>query len=663
MAIMLGKMTKIHLSFYFDSKKLKILQSYIGINQNLNNNIMTSVEDVKVLINSDIENLQKYHLTQVIIDSNNKELLDLYINKYNLTPTEISCVVFQMSNHIISQYDLFLDGTEENCAILFKVYLQNHLFDETGRSNVLRKYFTSCVMESDNLLKEDGFTEKELQDEVFARIMLLSEAKIPLIIYKKMFTDVTDYTFPHLDMINGIWNGQCTEYTQFEKFICLDDGTTQCVHSDMKPVDTEIYDLIINNNIMKTYIDLKMGNKSTFSVYDAQFYPNILNHTAIYDTLFLTDYWLKFVHRIFLLILMKEPNIGQNSYVVGLQPVNGYHRIASFKQYGNFMQLVECVRVYLDFLNLDDTTFEKYKRQILNEKLSIWIDYNSVGFSYSNVPNGKCIDIQKIQMNVNVLGEDNKIPESDHIFTHIKNMLELNYQNVKTLFPIFGRLENIYRLVAYNNIKEIAKAEYILPNEIKNITLNSDKPPAQFTEKVAFDVAGIGGINLSPRNIVGFTPRPITFLPPPHQQNTVDKLYVIRRGLGGIPVKSGCLAHSGLLLQTRDGNHHIVEYGVNHANKNEVTLKRVDLSDSTAKSFKDESYSWTKQVHGVNLSRQLSPEDIKSVMEDITKTNNYNLKNWNCHMAQEKTRRSLGLPVENSYKLNEKIETTGDILY
>jgi hypothetical protein len=431
----------------------------------------------------------------------------------------------------------------------------------------------------------------------------------------------------------------------------------------MKPVDTEIYNLIINNNITKTYIDLKMSNRSTFKVYDTQFYPNSLNHTAVYDTLFLTDYWLKFVHRIFTLVLLKETNIKQNGYVIGLQPVNEKYHIASFGRYPTFMSLADGVKFYLESLNLSNETFEKYKHQILNEKLSIWLDYNSIGFSYSDTPDGKCIDIQQIQMNVNVLKGDNSIPEPDHIFTHIKTMLEANYHNIRMLFPIFGRLENIYRLVALNNIRAIIKAGHIKPNELTNITLNSDKPPAQFTEKVAFDVAGIGGINLSPRNIVGFTPRPLSFLPPPLPQNTVEKLYVIRRGLGGAPVKSGCLAHSGLLLKTHDGNHHIVEYGTNHENKNEVILKRVELGNTNVAEFRDETYKWSKQVTGVNLDRKLTPEDIKSVMEDVTKTNNYNLKNWNCHMAQEKTRTALGLQVNNSYKLNEPIELREDMAY
>lgn len=625
---------------------------------------MTTLDEIKHVILSDKENLQKYHLTQIVIDCDDKELLDIYINKYNLTPTEVSCVVLQMSNHIISQYELFFKGTSEDTGILFKTYLQNHLFDVSGRRQVLQKYFTSCVMPSDKMLQTDGFTIDELDNETFARIMLLSEAKIPINIYRSMFKDVTDYTFPHLDMIRGIWNGQSTEYTQFSKFISKSDETMECVYEDMKPVDTEIYDLIVNNNIMKTYVDLKMGNQSTFRVYESQFFPKILHHTAVYDILFLTDYWLKFVHRIFTLVLLKEENIAQNSYVIGLQPVNGHHHIASFGKYTNFMNLVEGVKQYLGALNLNDTEWEKYKHQILNEKLSIWLDYNSIGFSYNDIPEGKCIDIQQISMNVNVLvGESNVIPTADHIYSHIKNMLEANYQNIKILFPIFGRLENIYRLIAYNNIKAIIKAGHIVSNERINITLQSDKPPAQSTEKFAFDIAGIGGINLSPRNIVGFNPRPITFLPQPVPSNVVDKLYVIRRGLGGIAVKSGCLAHSGLLLQTRDGNHHIVEYGANHENKNEVILKRVNLSDSNAQTFKDDTYNWSKQVNGVNLSRKLSPEDIKSVMEDVTKTNNYNLKNWNCHMAQEKTRRSLGLPVDNSYKLNEKIEMTGDVLY
>jgi len=41
-------------------------------------------------------------------------------------------------------------------------------------------------------------------------------------------------------------------------------------------------------------------------------------------------------------------------------------------------------------------------------------------------------------------------------------------------------------------------------------------------------------------------------------------------------------------------------------------------------------------------------------MEDIVKDQKYNIMSWNCHMAQEKTRKAVGLKVKNKYNL-EKI--------
>ena len=34
----------------------------------------------------------------------------------------------------------------------------------------------------------------------------------------------------------------------------------------------------------------------------------------------------------------------------------------------------------------------------------------------------------------------------------------------------------------------------------------------------------------------------------------------------------------------------------------------------------------------------------------VAQRRDYNIANWNCHMAQENTRRSLGLKVRNPYK-------------
>ena len=54
---------------------------------------------------------------------------------------------------------------------------------------------------------------------------------------------------------------------------------------------------------------------------------------------------------------------------------------------------------------------------------------------------------------------------------------------------------------------------------------------------------------------------------------------------------------------------------------------------------------------GNNISQEYEPQTLKKIMENVTKPRGeYHLTNNNCHMAQEETRRALGLDVENPYR-------------
>ena len=136
----------------------------------------------------------------------------------------------------------------------------------------------------------------------------------------------------------------------------------------------------------------------------------------------------------------------------------------------------------------------------------------------------------------------------------------------------------------------------------------------------------------------------------------VERVYVIRRKLDDLPVYLGWFAHSGLLLKTTNGRWFICEYGT-ESNKNKVSVYEVTktIKNSTIDKFTHDKRKWNKQICGSSLPTRVSVNSIKETMEDKTCKHVYRMLFWNCHMAQEATRESLGLHVDKKY-MEQKFE-------
>ncbi len=135
----------------------------------------------------------------------------------------------------------------------------------------------------------------------------------------------------------------------------------------------------------------------------------------------------------------------------------------------------------------------------------------------------------------------------------------------------------------------------------------------------------------------------------------VERIYVIRRKLDDLPVYFGWFSHSGLLLKTSNGRWFICEYGT-ETNKNKICLyETTNIEDTTCCTFTDKQSKWNKQICGSQLKVKVSINSIKKTMENKTYKHNYHMLFWNCHIAQEATRESLGLQVDKKY-MDKKFE-------
>ena len=150
------------------------------------------------------------------------------------------------------------------------------------------------------------------------------------------------------------------------------------------------------------------------------------------------------------------------------------------------------------------------------------------------------------------------------------------------------------------------------------------------------------------------------------EKDYIDKIHVIKRKLNYLNEKMTILqdnninkkyvkeyfCHSGLLLESVNKNYYILEYG--NDSKSIVELRNINISIEN-NSFIDDTNIWTIEHNEISLvSKKLYGKNIKKIMNDVVKDKKYNILSWNCHMAQEKTRKAAGLKVKNKYNL-EKI--------
>ena len=131
----------------------------------------------------------------------------------------------------------------------------------------------------------------------------------------------------------------------------------------------------------------------------------------------------------------------------------------------------------------------------------------------------------------------------------------------------------------------------------------------------------------------------------------VTRVYIIRRPLEGAPFGSvGPLAHSGLLLQTKAGEHYVLEYmddsrvhltaGTPEEQQRNARRKVAIIKMNGVASGRVASFEWERQLRGLAIDPKWTPQQLHEKMQSLMAP--YSL--WraeNCHQAQERLREWL----------------------
>ena len=430
----------------------------------------------------------------------------------------------------------------------------------------------------------------------------------------RLFEVKASYDFPTLKTDDdGIFTGDADEYDVFDKFKLV-DGNYQY---ELKNPDIEIERFIIKNKIKQMRIDLRNNLTGTFSNHKSYVYPIIIaSNSAVYDTLYLTDHLLKYVYRMLMAIIINgadEEYIKQETYMISMREIEGTYKVLNIEFHYGFMRLIDMISNFVKDNNLKDKQEElnaeymEFKK--LNRTMSASISYEDIKYTLED----DILTFKKLKENINIVcWKDDEYFELPSYTKYLQQFFREYYDDIKNAFPIYNRLENIYRLCALNVI-------------LDNFTPETEIHESIYVDTYPRSILCSGGILLAPKTFIRTLPKP-----PQPITNKVVEICGIKRGLADAPISVGSIHHAGIMIKTSTNEYHIVEYGPSGG-----VLRKINpnISGST---MNEESHNWTIESCDKMRSNEYDPERVKKLMDIITYGQSYDLIANNCQDIKRK---------------------------
>lgn len=264
------------------------------------------------------------------------------------------------------------------------------------------------------------------------------------------------YNFPSLPIDeNGIIITNCPEYQKFNKF---NKSDFSIIHSSIS--DEELENAVLSNNIMEYKIDLDTSPKGLpfFESHNCSIYPEIIKDIpVIYDTLYICDYYLKFIYRIVLQYLVLERTDDEvifSNFLIAYKEINSQYAVSSLNDRPEFIQIIKVIKSFVEKYKDDPKIKESYQDTLGKDAIiRIQITYKNILFSTDDEYLYFLPLIPEVEMSCSL----NK--ELSYFLTYVKKFVEDHYDDIKNAFPIYNRLENLYRLCAINRFKNLNTLE------------------------------------------------------------------------------------------------------------------------------------------------------------------------------------------------------------
>ena len=289
-----------------------------------------------------------------------------------------------------------------------------------------------------------------------ARDILENQLEIPKEEYANLFQiKIPLYNFPSLKIDDdGIFTGDAEIYDKYDKFN-LSNG--KFCYFPLENPDVEIEKFIINNKLKGMKIDLRINIKGTFSNHQSFIYPLIVgNNPAIYDTLYLTDYFLKHIYMILMAMIIHGTHpdyIAQETYMISMREIEGKYKVSNVEYNYGFLRLIDMISNFVSDNNLRKKQPEIYSEYLECKKqdsiMSAQITYDTIRYTLED----NILTFKKLKEKITITcwKDDEQIPVPSYI-KYFQQFFNDYYDDIKKVFPIYYRLENMFRLCAFNAI-------------------------------------------------------------------------------------------------------------------------------------------------------------------------------------------------------------------
>lgn len=446
------------------------------------------------------------------------------------------------------------------------------------------------------------------------RFIIDNHLCIPKDDYMTLFEVKASYDFPTLKTDDdGIFTGETDEYDVFDEFKLNNDN----YQYELKNPDIEIENFIIGNKIKQMRIDLRNNLTGTFNNHKSYVYPTIIaSNSAVYDTLYLTDHLLKYIYRMLMAMIINgvdEEYIKQETYMISMREIEGTYKVLNIEFHYGFMRLIDMISNFVRDNNLKDKQEELNAEYIefkkLNRTMSASISYEDIKYTFED----DILTFKKLKEKINIVcWKDDEYFELPSYAKYLQQFFREYYDDIKNAFPIYNRLENIYRLCALNVI-------------LDNFTPETEIHESIYVDTYPRSILCSGGILLAPKTFIRTLPKP-----PQPITNKVVEICGIKRGLADAPISVGSIHHAGIMIKTSTNEYYIVEYGPSGG-----VLRKINpnISGST---MGEEGHKWTIDSCDKMRSNEYDPERVKKLMDIITYGQSYDLIANNCQDIKQK---------------------------
>ena len=493
------------------------------------------------------------------------------------------------------------------------------------------------------------------------RSIRTDQAYMPADLYTQYYQPSSTYSFPTLATDkDGVLTGDTRE--PYAKFMAYTDFLVNNQTAKWEPVisslqrDHSLEDALMKHQLTSYAIDLKFGINGTkeFPNHQASVYPEIIAEIPeVYDSIYYMDYIVKLIHRLFVgtnilgwttedvYMQMTQIAFTESPAKPGFYKVSPAHDIPGFRLLSNTMRLFSLKNKLKsrmpELLKSLDT--EREYRKTAGFSLRLQLEYDELEYSCSPVLGSdvSLIQFHPLKLKAKYASAKNGEPAAPPEYTkYITQFIQEHIKEIRQVFPVFGRVDNIFRLCCFNRLLERIRAGQSFTSfQIPRFSLEELMDKVVYVGTYAHSVSCTGSVSGQPSQMI-LKPEPsLTNKNNQFVNNQVVSICEIKRGLADVPVMLGAIHHAGLLIKTSNNEHHIVEWGPDGG-----VLRKINpaITDTV---MNETGHNWTINNCNKMLSGEYDPENVKKLMDIITYGQSYDLIANNCQDVKQKVINAL----------------------